>query len=217
MRRGQSPRLSRLPLSPQDLLKMYRHINTLLMGDLCFWSALTTAYRSLLRKSHYTVSPHVLLRRDVRVTKDFMILSITTSKTDQFGLSPHSIVLKASPGSPLCPVYHAYELSRVVEHKPSDPFFSHPCPGGTRPLTYSGFSTKLKSLAASIGLDPNLVSSHCIRHGGASFLSSLNLPLEDIIQRGNWHSSSVSLYIHDSFQAQLTRDTPVATKLCDIS
>ena len=213
MRRGHYTRLSRLPLAPSHLLKFYQLINTLLPEDLLFWSAVTLAFRALLRKSHYTPSPHVLLRSDIQLERGYMIIKIRTSKTDQFGHEPRSIVIGASPGAPLCPVYYVSELCRITNHSPSDLLFSIRGPAGLNPLSYSGFTHKLKALASTSGLDPSLVSPHSLRHGGASFLSALDLPLQDIMCRGNWHSDAVNLYIHDSVPTMLSRDSPVATKL----
>ena len=50
------------PFSTEEFRSKYVTLNTILPHDLVFWAAVTLAYRSLLRKCHYTPSPHSVLR-----------------------------------------------------------------------------------------------------------------------------------------------------------
>ena len=135
-RLGHSSRLARHPLSLADLHSMYLEMNTLLPLDLAFWTALTLAFRGLLRKSHYTFSGHNLHWRDVSLYPDHIVIRVPTSKTDQFGSHNHRILLNSSPGSPLCPVFWISELARVQNPLESDPLIRVPGPYGLAPMNY---------------------------------------------------------------------------------
>ena len=190
---------------------MYPELNTLLPCDLCFWAATTLAFRALLRKSHFTTSPHNLRWRDVSIYPDHLVLVIHTSKTDQFASSPHRIILNSSPGSCLCPVFWLAELARVQHPLESDFIFRVPVPGGLVPLAYSSYSRRLKDLAASIHLDPSRVSPHSLRHGGASYMSSLGSDMIDIRAKGGWASSAVHTYLHHSDASLRFKDTLISS------
>ena len=146
-----SSRPPRHPLSKQELLSMFDHLNTLLPDDLTFWAIVTLAFRALLRKCHYTNSIHNLRWRDLAVYPDHLVLVLPSSKTDQFGSKPLHIVLNASPGSPLCPVRWIHELARVHNPRESDFVFRLPRPGGFHAVPYTWFNEKLKLLGSTIG------------------------------------------------------------------
>ena len=143
-----SSRSPRHPLSRQELLSMFDSINTFLPQDLTFWCIITLAFRALLRKSHYTTSMHNLRWQDISLYPDHLILVVPSSTTDQFGTKPLRIVLNASPGSHLCPIYWLQELARVHRPKNSDFIFRLPARGGFIPIPYPWFNQKLKHLAS---------------------------------------------------------------------
>ena len=206
-------RPARLPLAVAHLHSIYQNINTILPSDLTFWAAITLAFRALLRKCHYTSSIHMLLWQDIALYPDHLVLVIRSSKTDQFSSAPHRVVLNASPGSELCPVFWLTVLSRTHNPHERDPVFRIPITGGLVPITYSWFNNRLKALAASIGLDPSVVSSHSLRHGGASFMASLGADIADIRARGSWASSAIFRYLHHSDQTLRTKDALISSAL----
>ena len=212
-RLGRPSRASRRPLSFDDLQCMYFEVNTLLPLDLAFWAAVTLAFRGLLRKSHYTYSAHTLLWQDVSIYPDHLVIRLRTSKTDQFATHGHRILLNASPGSFLCPVFWVGELARVQRPLESDFLIRVPSPLGLAPLNYSWFNYKLKLVAGSVGLDPATVSSHSLRHGGASFVSAQGSTLLDIRARGGWASSAVFRYLHHTDSTLLKQDLLVSSSI----
>ena len=213
LRLGRPAGLQRYPLSLLDLHSMFFEINTLLPLDLAFWSAVTLAFRGLLRKSHYTLSRHTLVWRDVSLYPDHLVIRINTSKTDQFGTRNHRVLLNASPGSPLCPVFWLGELARVQNPKELDYLIRVPSPHGLAPVSCRWFNFKLKILARRIGLDPTKVSSHSLRHGGASFMSAQGSNLMDIRARGGWASSAIFRYLHHSDATLLKQDLLVSSSV----
>ena len=206
-------RPARLPLSVPQLLSIYQELNTLLPHDLTFWAAVTLAFRALLRKCHYTRSCHTILWRDISIYPDHLILVVRSSKTDQFSSTPHRVVLNSSPGSRLCPVFWLSELARAHHPSEEDPVFRVPVPGGLVPITYHWFNSRLKGLSAAIGLDPSVVSSHSLRHGGASHMASLGADIADIRARGSWASSAIFRYLHHSDETLRAKDALVSVCL----
>ena len=208
-----SSRKPRHPLSKQELLMIHQEINTLLPLDLTFWAITTLAFRALLRKAHYTSSVHNLRWCDLSIYPDHLVLTLPSSKTDQFGTNPLKVVLNASPGSPLCPHFWLLELSRVHLPSETDFIFRVPAPGGLFPVNYRWYNDRLKSLATAIGLDPASVSSHSLRHGGASFMSSLGSDMIDIRARGAWASSAVFTYLHHTTDSLRRKDELISSNL----
>ena len=212
-RLGRPGREPRHPLSLEDLHAVFTRINTYIPSDLVFWSALTLAFRALLRKSHYTASPHTLFWKNISLYPDHLVLTIPSSKSNQFGVRPHRVVLNSSPHSFLCPVRWLNELIRVQHPLESDPLFRIPTPGGLVPMEYTWFNNKLKHLSSLVGLSPVSVSSHSLRHGGASFMASLGSPLMDIRARGGWASSAIFTYLNHSVDTLRAQDTRVSSVL----
>ena len=212
-RLGCPSRAARHPLSMEDLLLIYGELNTLVPYDLAFWAAVTLAFRGLLRKSHYTYSRHTLRWQDVSVYPDHLVVRVRTSKTDQFATRGHRILLNASPGSPLCPVFWISELSRIYNPMESDYLIRVPGPLGLAPLSYPWFNEKLKQSASAVGLDHTSISSHSLRHGGASFMSANGCNLLDIRARGGWSSSAVFRYLHHADSTLLKQDLLVSSSI----
>ena len=208
---GCSSRAPRHPLSKEGLLQIYSNLNTLCPYDLTFCAAVSLAFRALLRKCHYTFSRHTLRWRDVSLYPDHILIRVNTSKTDQLATKGHRVLLNASPGSPLCPVSWIGELARVQNPMEDDYLLRVPCPAGLAPLNYPWVNSKLKSLAVAIGLDPSTVSTHTLRHGGASFMSANGSDLIDIRARGGWSSSSVLRYLHHADSTLLKQDLLISS------
>ena len=212
-RLGLQGRVDRHPLSLDDLRSIYLEVNTLLPLDLAFWSAVSLAFRALLRKSHYTYSQHTLRWQDVSIYPDHLVIRVRTSKTDQFSSKNHKILLQASPGSFLCPVFWLSELARVQRPLESDFLIRVPSASGLAPMNYRWFNFRLKALAQYIGLRPTEVSSHSLRHGGASFMAAQGSDLLDIRARGGWASSAVFRYLHHADATLLKQDLLIASSI----
>ena len=202
----------RLALSTLDLHQLLGALNTLLPEDLIFWSATTLAFRALLRCSHYTRSSHTLCWGDISMFPDHIILVLRTSKTDQFSEFPHRIIINSSPGSRLCPVFWLWELLRVFHPSSSDPIFCIPTPTGLVPISSSWYNGRLKNIAAKLGLEHSRISSHSLRHGGASFMSALGCDIMDIRARGSWASSAIFRYLHHSDLTLKEKDFSISQK-----
>ena len=78
-------------------------------------------------------------------------------------------------------------------------------------MGYGFISSRLKGLAISLGLPVSRVSTHSFRHGGATLLKELGMPLTSVMLKGNWKSNAVHRYLHQS-----VRDLDILEKApCD--
>lgn len=152
--------LSADPLLPEHLLLMYHLLNFNDKRDLIFWCALCLSFRCLLRKSHFTYSPHMLMRSHVKFTEYGIILSIVSSKTIQFRERTVRIPVVETPGSILCPVRWLKIYFKLCKVPSKGPLFVDTKSG--KALSYEIFSRKLKELVRKAGI-PGRITCHSLR------------------------------------------------------
>lgn len=212
-RLGDNVKNESYPLTPVELLAMYGHLNMLDFNDRVLWCVIIVAFRCLLRKCHYTPSPHILLFKDLSIMDDCISLKIRSSKTDQFGEKPFTVFICRIPGSPLCPYNILQTIINRCKPRPMDPIFKILHGKELITLPYAYVNKRLKSLASLVDIDPSLVSTHSLRHGGATFLNCIGMPMDTIKSRGNWTSRAVDFYIHPSAAELYNRDVKPAEAL----
>lgn len=199
--------LSADPLFPSDLVKIYKMLDYKDLSDLVFWTAMCLAFRCLLRKSHYTTSPHSLAVDDIVFTDYGMTVCLRSSKTIQFSEREVHIPVIASPTSVLCPVFWLKTYLRLTGINSGTLFV---LPGKkVKKYSYSMFSKKLQFYVKRVGLSGNF-SSHSLRRGSATFLSRIGLPLQDIKSYGDWKSLSVLVYLANDHDTRMLKDVQVA-------
>ena len=198
---GHSPS-TKLPITPQILLRLRSTINFQQSLDLVFWTAALVAFFTFFRKSNSFVSSSTafdparnLTRNDVQILQSFALITVTWTKTIQNKERLLSIPIPRIPNSPLCPVsaLEHYFLQVPVSISPCLPFFTFVQGNQLHPLTYSLFVKLLRTKLSALGLQPELYSSHSFRRGGASFAFALHLPGELIQLQGDWKSDA---YLH---------------------
>ena len=192
----------RYPLSPGDMLRIYSYLDMNVGVDKLFWVSIVVAFRGILRCGHVCNSVHSLRVRDVVVTTKYVKLHIRSSKTDQFGKKPYDVFLQRLHNSPLCQALILLDLITVSRTNPNARIFT--CRGQMQEYNY--INSRLKSLAVVIGLPIHRVSTHSLRHGGATFLKDLGMSTNDIMKKGNWRSNAVYKYLHDSRKDLLKLD-----------
>ena len=77
-------------------------------------------------------------------------------------------------------------------------------------VTYVKFAKKFKELTTRAGLVGDF-ASHSLRRGGATFMSMLERPLDQIKARGLWRSDCVFRYIKPPLSAKLAGEAVVAS------
>ena len=192
---------TRYPLSAEDMVKIHSLLDMKLYSDKVFWLSLLVAYRGILRISHVVKSIHSLRLNDVHVTSEYVKIHVKTSKTDQYGRSPYDIYLTRIDGSVLCPALLLLEVVGKSQKYGKKIFTIH-----GKPLSYSYVNTRLKSLAMELNLPWSRISTHSLRHGGATLLRSLGMNVQDIMKKANWKSNAVYKYLHDNTKELLQLD-----------
>ena len=193
------------PLSSVDMLKIYALLDMNIFVDRIFWCSIVVAFRAILRCGHITDSIHSMKVKDVTVCSQYIRLHIPSSKTDQFGRRPYDIYLTRFDGSPLCPALLLLDLLKARGLNMNSSLFSFFLRGKRVTQSYVYVNSRLKNLCVTCGILPN-VSTHSLRHGGATLLKNLGMCTTDIMKRANWRSNAVYNYLHDTRRELLKLD-----------
>ncbi len=197
-----------LPITPPILLQFLPHLDLTTPSDAAYWCLFLFAFFLMARKSNLVPKAalplsqvaKVLKRKDVLQRSHTLLVSISWSKTIQFGERRLSIPLLAAPHSPLCPVTAFRRMCRLCPAQPEAPLFVIPSPKGSQPITYPLLQNKLKFLIAASGRDPNQFSSHSFRRGGATWAFRSIVPIDLIQLHGDWRSDAYKLYLEYNLQ-----------------
>ena len=203
------------PLSPVDLLNMYKLLDMSVNVDKVFWVSLLLAYRCVLRVGHVCKSVHSMKVKHVILTKEYVKIHISSSKTDQFGKNPQDIYLSRL-NSPLCPCEILEDLLSAPWATPESNLFRIKGVSSLKTKDYLNFNLKLKGLSIALGLPVDRISTHSIRHGGATMLRNLGLSVDTIKKMGNWRSDAINNYLHQSQSDLLKLDVVPANYLSNL-
>ena len=190
------------PLTPRDMIKIFRTLEKKSWADFTFWCACIVCYRCLLRVSHISMSPHTLRVRDITFWEGGMDFIIRSSKTIQYQERTQKVPVVESPGSQLCPVVPLQIYLDRANLKPNDSLFN---------FTYKSFSARLKLACEKANLVGDY-NTHSLRRGSATYLASF-LPLHEVKKYGDWKSLAVLLYISDTYKMRCNKDKVVAKNL----
>ena len=197
------------PLLPANLLAMFLNMFDTL-GHTAVRAAMLLSFRGLLRKSHVTNSAFALRRRDFTFSSWGMSIEIIRSKTIAYGQPSLCLPIVKLENSRLCAVHWTKTHFHQCPAPDDAQAFRMPKNGNSVPLEYDFYLKVIKMLCLKAGLDPKLFSSHSLRRGGATYLSMVGLPIDQIKARGNWASNAVYLYIKKPFSSKLSQDRKVA-------
>lgn len=197
------------PVTPQILLEIHSLLDLTLQLHSVFWALFLVAFFSMSRKSNLVFTPskyspnHMILRKDVTVFKDHLVLTFRSSKTNQFGKRVHTVPLVAIPGSPLCPVTAFTNMCSKVDIPINSPAFSLLKNKTSVPVTYSKFQGFFRLVLSLLGYQATKFSSHSFRRGGATWAFTNSVPGELIKDHGGWASEAYLLYLDMSFDNKL--------------
>lgn len=207
---GKKPSRVRDPVTIPILLSLYRSLNLNLRSNLLLWACCLLLFRSLLRVSHVVASPHTLLVKDIEWVDAGILVSVRSSKTST---SLRKIPISVCNDKRLCAVYWLKSWVGRANLSPNDYLFSV---ADGIPMSYNVFSSSLERFLSKAGVT-KVITSHSFRHGGASFLSELGLPLSKIKDRGGWKSNAVYCYLSDSLESRWVVDSKVSTLITRLS
>lgn len=197
---------SRDPVTLHILLKMYNCLNLNLKSHTMFWAMCLLLFRSLLRVSHVVKSPHTLVLSDLIWGQRGVIIRVKSSKCSNI---PHDIPVAALRDNRLCLFYW---LNRWLSYRGSLESSYLFADNLAAPVSYHCFSKMLSLTLHRAGVK-EVITSHSFRHGGASFLASLGVPLSKIKERGGWKSDAVFCYLSEPLDSKIRTDFLVAERL----
>lgn len=195
------------PMTPEMLAEMYVYLN---VGDpygATVWAMFLVAFYCMLRKSNITPESDsgcnpakILLREDIRILRNSLLVNIKWSKTKQAGGLPTVLPLLSIPGSVLCPFTAYCNMVALNPAPSSSPAFINP-DGSV--LLYSQYTDALKTLASRAGYNAALFSTHSFRRGGATFGFRASVDLERLKLQGSWASDAILDYVRLPEQERL--------------
>ena len=187
------------PITPDILLKMAAKLDFTCTTDKVFWCLFLFAFFLFARKSNLVPTTkedlknkHFLMRKDVSVEANMLIISFRFSKTIQFGERILQTPLIEIEDSILCPVKAFFNMCKSIQINGEDPLFSL---SNKKCIWYNQYQAKLKSLIKKIGLNPDNYSSHSFRRGGCSYSFKSGVPADLIQLHGDWRSDAYKKYL----------------------
>ena len=209
-----SPSSSRLPITDDLMLVIWKSLNLQLPDHCMFWAACTLGYFGFLRSAEFTVpslasfSPSVHLgvqdlALDSSTAPSCICVTIKASKTDPFrkGCSIHIGLGKY----PLCAVHASLAYLAIRGDGPGPLFL---CQNG-QPLSRTLLTNWLRQIMASAGISGNF-SSHSFRIGAATVAGRNGIPDHLIQELGHWKSNAFQSYIRTLLSTAL-----LASDRCD--
>ena len=192
-----------LPITPVELRRMFQHINISNLHDLAHWCSHLTAFYGMFRKAN-TVPPsadydekRVLKRKHFLITDDKVLIYVDFLKTIQFSNREYIIPVPKNDDPALDLHRHLTELFRRVKASPEAPAFSF---GKSSFVTYTTFTSKLRSWLGQAGLNPEDFTGHSFRRGSATFLHRCGGTILQIRASGDWATDVFTRYLHLSLE-----------------
>ena len=208
-----------LPLTPAILRAMFRKLDMRILKDRATWCSYLITFYCLFRKANSVPKSstkvdlkRTLLRRNIKVDEasNTVFVYVSFSKTMHFGNRYLIIPIPGNSDEAMDPVRHLRALFSAVDCQPDSPAFSY---STGRFITYSMFTTRLKSLLGQAGYDPSAYSGHSFRRGGATLLYKLGASILQIQLSGDWSSQCFARYLHISVDDRLEIQQLVANSI----
>lgn len=198
------------PITPSILLAVSRLVDpnsdqdtTIMCASLFLFCLMSRAGNLFTRVEHgITIG---LLRRDVVLLDNMLLVTFRRTKVIQFGRRVLEIPVLGLPGSPLCPVTFYKRMIELVPARPSAPLFLFRFKGQgvAVPLSKETFLSHFRALLCRAGISsPERFSCPSFRRGGASWAFSIGVPGELIQMFGDWASESYKLYLEVSMNSK---------------
>lgn len=210
-----------LPMTPEILQEMLEFLDITKKIDLTFWCLFLFMFFLMARKSNMVPVSKVdfdpnkqLLRQDIKVFENMLVILIKWSKTNQFGNRLLKIPLAVIPRSQLCPVSAYKNMISLIPAADSDPAFCFlSSKGEIKPILYKQLQQKLRSLTAKTGREPDMFSSHSFRRGGCTWAFKSGVPTNLIQHHGDWLSDCYKNYLSFDFREKLSVSNSMAARI----
>ena len=180
-------------VTPSHLLRIRSLLDCSSIADLAFWCACLIAFYGLLRPGNVAITgrfePSKHVRRiDLMPCSWGYLLCLRHTKTIQFRERELHVILPHVNGV-LCPATALQAYLHLT--RGADLLGPLLLTGTASPLTYTIFRQKLHSILNQAGIDDSNIKGHSFRRGGATWLSHIGVPVEQIKVIGYWSSDAV--------------------------
>ena len=187
------------PVTPQELDDITKSVwyNTRNISAVC---AIAMAFTGFLRQSNLVAKSaaafdptRTMTRADITKTGAVLNVTLKWSKTIQRTADAAHITLPSIKGRWFCPVatYLAMVQALPTTHQ-DQPLFVHK---DGKPLTVRYLTKVWKDGVRTVGLDPQSISLHSLRKGGATAVyNSASAKDKDIKSHGTWTFSAWRIY-----------------------
>lgn len=147
------------PITISDLRNMYKKLCLDNLNHLQLWTGALIAFFGLLRLSNI-IPPHgksaadlSIKRSAVKFTSQGITLTVSKSKTIQYGSRTHEVILPFIPNNVLCPTSTLTTLlGKTMDVPPSSPILSSRSSGGSVVnMSQTQFRKSLRSTLVQIG------------------------------------------------------------------
>jgi hypothetical protein len=197
-----TPSKQKAPITVPILIELHSTLDFTKATDLAFWAAVLVGFYGYIRKSSLlpaeinTDKAKRLSRSDVtNIQPDSFNLVCRHSKSNQFGQHLHIIPFATCADHRLCHVMTVYKHLKNSSLHRDIPLFNYVENNGQKFMSQIFFLNRLKRGIQQISRDPNLISAHSLRRGGATLSFRCNVPAEQIKARGDWASDCYLRYI----------------------
>ena len=134
-------------------------------------------------------------------------------KTNNFCTRAVIIPIPGNNDPAMDPVRHLHALFSSVDANPNEPAFTY---FRGKFISYTNFTTKLKTLLKKSGYDPGLYSGHSFRRGGATYLHQCGGTALMIQASGDWSSQCFTRYLYLTEADRLHSQTLMAQAISAI-
>jgi integrase len=193
------------PITPAMLVAFRKNMDVSSSYGAALWACVLVTFFGFFRKSNTTANPSslhstkLLLAGDIEVdTKRYCLkVKVRATKTIQFAERALVVWIQGEQGHILDPVA-AWERHKAI-NRPSliSAAFSYRQDGVIRVscVTHEHLVNAAKFMARLVGVDPDSVSGHSFRRGGASYAALAGVPDILIQRQGDWKSACYRAYI----------------------
>ena len=187
--------LQSIPHNPNYLIRTQTLTVLKATAQLLFQSMSRSS--NMMPESRRKFDPAYLLKwNNIQRFPDGIIITVTKSKTNQFGSNNHEIPVAFSPDPRLCPIKTVTTLADMYGPEnldPASPVLCIPTDSGKFvPLKKSEFLSWFRSRLTEMGLPANRFSVHSFRHGSIQ-QAVLNENNRILVQLASGHASDTVL------------------------
>ena len=189
----------KFPITVQMLFQIKSVLCDTSSFDLTFWAPCLVAFYGMMRKSSLFPSEMSGVRLQLQhcIVHDWgLSLVMRYSKTVQYKERQTFVALPWNRNAILCPARTLLiSVKMSGSYRPDHSLFSYKLGSRIHQMTYSLFTSKLKSVFGSLGISCHKYSGHSFRRGGATHAICSGLPAEIIKSQGDWKSLAYLGYI----------------------